>query len=118
MGSWVSPKCEGSEGAAMPVRPGVIKTSFRSDRAILDAPGRKLWAVAGAALALVMPALVANATINQFNFILLGILGAVALNVLMGIGGQVSIGNAALLAVGGFTAGLLTRNTDRPFLLV
>jgi branched-chain amino acid transport system permease protein len=38
-----------------------------------------------------------------FNVVLLTSLGAIALNVLMGTAGQMSIGNAAFLAVGGFT---------------
>jgi branched-chain amino acid transport system permease protein len=38
-----------------------------------------------------------------FNVVLLTSLGAIALGVLMGTAGQMSIGNAAFLAVGGFT---------------
>src|SRR5262249_30091421 len=39
-----------------------------------------------------------------FDSVLLAALGAIALNVLMGTGGQTSIGNSAFLAVGAFTA--------------
>jgi len=45
-----------------------------------------------------------QATLNVYilNSVLLAMLGAIALNVLMGTAGQPSIGNAAFLAVGGF----------------
>jgi branched-chain amino acid transport system permease protein len=44
-----------------------------------------------------------------FNICLLAVLGAVALNLLMGTAGLVSIGNSAFLAVGGFGALIVMR---------
>jgi branched-chain amino acid transport system permease protein len=44
-----------------------------------------------------------SANLFTFNSCLLAAFGAIALNVLMGTAGQVSIGNSAFLAVGGFS---------------
>jgi branched-chain amino acid transport system permease protein len=43
--------------------------------------------------------------------------GCVALNVLQGLGGQVSIGNAAFMGIGAMTAGVLTTEMKLPFLV-
>jgi branched-chain amino acid transport system permease protein len=48
-------------------------------------------------------------SLYTFNLCLLACLGAIALNLLMGTAGQVSIGNAAFLAVGGFASVWLLR---------
>jgi branched-chain amino acid transport system permease protein len=45
-----------------------------------------------------------SANLFTFNSCLLAAFGAIALNVLMGTAGQVSIGNSAFLAVGGFSS--------------
>jgi branched-chain amino acid transport system permease protein len=42
--------------------------------------------------------------------------GCAALNVLQGLGGQVSIGNAAFMGIGAMTAGVLTTELKLPFL--
>jgi branched-chain amino acid transport system permease protein len=51
-----------------------------------------------------------------YNGILLAMVGAVALNLLMGVAGQASIGNAAFLAVGGFSTVVFERAGLNPVL--
>lgn len=53
---------------------------------------------------LVASSFLTSAYLFTLNAALLACMGAVALNVLMGTAGQVSIGNAAFLGVGGFSA--------------
>ena len=70
-------------------------------------------------LALVLaPWVVDSVTLGVLNSIGLAGLGALALNLLTGFAGQVSIGNAALMLVGSFTAGLLGATAELPFVLV
>jgi branched-chain amino acid transport system permease protein len=52
--------------------------------------------------------------LNLANQVALAALGALALTVLMGAAGQISLGHAALLAAGGFTVGVLTQEVGAP----
>ena len=49
-------------------------------------------------------------SLYTYNNVLLACLGAIALTVLMGTGGQASIGNSAFLAIGGFSAVYVDRS--------
>ena len=49
------------------------------------------------------------------NQILLASVGAIALMLLTGFAGQISLGHAGLLAAGAFTAGILWREVGAPF---
>jgi branched-chain amino acid transport system permease protein len=87
--------------------------SLLSRRPISDGGHRGLGLLAGAA-SLMLLTLLCNSVLNTYymsiyDTFLLACLGAVALNFLMGTGGQVSIGNAAFLAVGGFGTAWLER---------
>jgi branched-chain amino acid transport system permease protein len=64
--------------------------------------------LAWAALLLALPALLAPFWLHLANLCLLAVIGAVALNLLTGNARLVSLGQAALLGIGAFTAGLLT----------
>ncbi|HSY16089.1 MAG TPA: hypothetical protein VK816_08895, partial [Jatrophihabitantaceae bacterium] len=82
-------------------------------RAALVLPSRVRpvwWGIAALAAAVwIIVATQASVDVFILNSALLAILGAVALNVLMGTAGQPSIGNAAFLAVGGYAAVFLLR---------
>jgi branched-chain amino acid transport system permease protein len=69
----------------------------------------------GAALLLALPALVSKFWLHLANLCLIAVVGAVALNLLTGNARLVSLGQAAFLGVGGFTAGLLHRAYQLPF---
>lgn len=73
---------------------------------------RPVWLGIGL-LALLTWAFTSGGTLQSYNFTfntcLLAVLGAVALNLLMGTAGLVSIGNSAFLAVGGFGALIVMR---------
>jgi branched-chain amino acid transport system permease protein len=81
--------------------------------------GRAQWStVALWALALMsLPAFLPVFWVHLANLCLLAVIGAVALNVLTGNARLVSLGQAAFLGIGAFTAGLLERNYDVPFLV-
>jgi branched-chain amino acid transport system permease protein len=53
----------------------------------------------------------------QVNVIVLAIMGAVGLNLLTGLAGQVSMGNAAFMGIGAFAVVILNRWTGAPFVI-
>jgi branched-chain amino acid transport system permease protein len=75
---------------------------------------RSRWVLLGGLVALILVTLIFSTTSSLFTLfvydsVLLACLGAIALNVLMGTAGQVSIGNAAFLLVGAFSAVIAMR---------
>ncbi len=82
--------------------------------------GRAQWTVfaVGAVALLVLPHLLPVFWLHLVNLSLIAVVGAVALNLLTGNARLVSLGQAAFLGIGGFTAGLITRAADVPFVVV
>ena len=62
-----------------------------------------------------MPFVASDFGLDLANQVLLATVGAVALMLLTGFAGQVSLGHAGLLAAGAFTTGILFREMDAPF---
>lgn len=62
-----------------------------------------------------IPFVTSSANLDIVNQILLASIGAIALMLLTGFAGQISLGHAGLLAAGAFTAGILARETGAPF---
>src|SRR5690349_1827189 len=75
------------------------------------------WAVAGiAALAfLVVPLMLSDYYLSILNLVSVAIVGALALNILVGYTGQVSIAHGAFMSVGAYTAANLATRLDAPF---
>lgn len=69
------------------------------------------WLPVGVAvlMAVVLRFLIQGYNLYLMDLVLLAGMGAMALNLLTGIAGQVSLGNAALIGLGAFTAVVLTR---------
>jgi branched-chain amino acid transport system permease protein len=76
------------------------------------------WCLTGLAALLVAPAVLPTFWLHIFNLTLIAVVGAVGLNLLTGNARLVSLGQAAFLGAGGFTAGLMTVKHTPPFLLV
>jgi len=97
------------------VRCGDIKESYVDDEKIFQSLFVKLW------LALLLVFLVAFPFIaNPYmlyiaNIIGFAIIGAVGLNLLTGFTGQISLGHAAFVGVGGYTAAILITRLGLPF---
>src|SRR5215207_2042891 len=81
--------------------------------------GRAQWAVLTlwAVFLLALPNFLPVFWIHLANFCLIAVMGAVALNILTGNARLVSLGQAAFLGIGAFTAGLLDRAYGIPFLV-
>jgi branched-chain amino acid transport system permease protein len=86
--------------------------------AILNTPSRRLGCVLGLLVALALPGVLSPFWLHLCNQVALAIVGAVALNLLTGACGQVSLGHAAFLAVGAFTAAIMVQHLGAPFLFV
>jgi branched-chain amino acid transport system permease protein len=67
-------------------------------------PGLALWIVVGAVVAVVVPLGLSDVWMTIFDLALISALAAVALDLLLGHAGLVSIGNAAFMAIGAVAA--------------
>jgi branched-chain amino acid transport system permease protein len=81
--------------------------------------GRAQWTVVvvWAVVLLALPAFLPVFWTHLANFCLIAVIGAVALNLLTGNARLVSLGQAAFLGIGAFTAGLLERSYSIPFVV-
>jgi branched-chain amino acid transport system permease protein len=81
-------------------------------------PTRRLVLLAIVAYLVLAPALLSGRTITIYTLILMAVPGAVALNALQGVAGQVSAGNAAFMAVGAVSVAAVMRSEPNlPFLV-
>ncbi len=96
---------------------GCYKTRYIEDMALLGTTWKKCWLVVLALLALVVPLLASNYLLSLLNLSLIYIIAVLGLNLLTGNAGQISLGNAAFLAIGAFTAGSLASMLKFPFWL-
>ena len=95
---------------------GVFKTTYAADMALYPLPIAR-WAVAVVALlfAVVLPGLLHEYYLSIINLVLIAIVGALGLNILVGYTGQISVGHAAFMSVGAYTAANLAVRLDLPF---
>src|SRR6201987_6167861 len=95
---------------------GVFKTTYATDMALYPLPITK-WAVAAVAVLFIVvaPLTLGEYLISILNLIPIGRVGALGLNILVGYTGQVSIGHAAFMSVGAYTAANLIVRLGLPF---
>jgi len=95
---------------------GQFKTSYRADQQIFPIRQDRIAILLIIAFALfVVPFFASNYFLSAIliPFIILS-LAAIGLNVLVGYCGQISLGSGAFMAVGAYTAGLITLNLSLP----
>lgn len=98
-------------------RSGYYKISYGHDMALLDTPYRRLALAALVVLFAAVPAAVTDHVVFVLDLMLIAIMGSLALNLLTGYAGQISLGHSAFLAVGAFTSHYLA-SKGLPFVLV
>ena len=98
---------------------GDFKTSYAKDMAIFDSAFAR-WSLALFLLALLtLPLFASSYWMDVINRVGIAIIGAVGLNILTGFTGQISLGNAAFLAVGAYTTAYLGAHLPQlPFMVV
>ncbi len=94
--------------------PSTLRTDFRDDIQLLDSGFVRFWAVAGLILVLLLPLALTNFWTGVANQVFIAVIGALALNLLMGTTGQISLGHAGFLAAGAFTVAALTTHFAAP----
>jgi branched-chain amino acid transport system permease protein len=99
------------------VRCGDFRTSYAKDMAIFDT-GVARWMLAAFLVVLFLaPQIATTYWLDVMNRIGIAIIAAVGLNILTGFTGQISLGNAAFLAVGAYTTAALAGH-GLPFFVV
>ena len=95
---------------------GVFKTSYASDMALYPLPIARGTVIALLVLFIVIvPLVFGEYYLSIINLVLISIVGALGLNILVGYTGQISIGHAAFMSVGAYTAANLAVRAGLPF---
>ena len=94
---------------------GVFHTTYTSDIALRRVPAERLRLGLFVIVVITFPFLASPYWLNLANQIAIATVGAIGLNILVGYTGQISLGQGAFMAVGAYTAGLLTLNFGLPW---
>ena len=84
--------------------PPAVKTGYGDDQRLIRSPATALWYALLLVILCAVPWLVGSYYVSQVVFVMIYAIVGVALNILSGQAGQVSIGHAAFLAIGAYTA--------------
>lgn len=99
------------------MRSGDFKESYREDEEIFQSLFVKFWLGVLFVFLLVLPFVAGDYVLYVANLIGFAIIGAVGLNLLTGCTGQISLGHAAFVGVGGYTTAVLMTRFGIPFWL-
>ena len=94
---------------------GYFRTRHTQDFMLLETRTQRISFALFALCALALPFMVRGFALDLANQVLLASIGAVALMLLTGYAGLISLGHAGLLAAGAFTAGILFKELNAPF---
>ena len=94
---------------------GYFRTRYERDFALVDTRTQKVWLAIFGIVLLALPLLAGPFLLDLANQVLLVSIGAIALMLLTGYAGQISLGHAGLLAAGAFTTGILAKEFGAPF---
>ena len=95
-----------------------LRTTYLQSNEVLQRPYQKLLVVVVIAVAVLIPAVSSNFLVHLLNLCFLSAIGALGLMLLTGYCGQISLGHAAFLAVGGYTTVISHVHFNMPFALV
>jgi branched-chain amino acid transport system permease protein len=96
---------------------GDFKTTYAADMTIFDARSTRIMVLLFLALFFSVPLYSSNYLLDVANRIGIAVIGAIGLNILTGFTGLISLGNAAFMAIGAFSAGYLGIRFGLPFYL-
>ena len=99
------------------MRCGDFKESYIKDEEIFQTVFVKFWLAAFLVFLAIIPFLVNAYILYIANLIGFSIIGAVGLNILTGFTGQISLGHAAFVGVGGYTTAILMTKLNFSFWL-
>jgi branched-chain amino acid transport system permease protein len=94
---------------------GNYKETYASDEAVFRTPAVRGWMVVLAAAALLFPFVAGDYLLYLANLMGVLAIAALGLNVLIGFTGQISLGHAAFMGVGGYATAIAATRLDLPF---
>lgn len=97
------------------MRCGDFKTSYTADMGIFESRTARIMLVFFLCLLFSLPLYTPGFLLDIVNRIGIAIIGAIGLNILTGFTGQISLGNAAFMAIGAFSCGYLSTKFCMPF---
>jgi branched-chain amino acid transport system permease protein len=100
------------------MRSGEFRTSYAADMAIFDSVLARSAVVVFLLVLATFPLYATTYWLDVVNRIGIAVIGAIGLNILTGFTGQISLGNAAFLAVGAYSTVAITSRWELPFFLV
>jgi len=89
---------------------GYFKTTYAGDLALVDTRLRRTALAALIVVLLILPRLASPFVLDLVAQTALAAVGALALNLLTGLAGQISLGHAGFIAAGAFTTAVLVEN--------
>ena len=95
-----------------------LRTSYLESNEVMSRPYQKFLVALTLAVAVVLPGGASEYFLHLLNLCMLACVGALGLMILTGFCGQISLGNAAFLAIGAFTTVIMTVHLHMPFVLV
>ncbi|MBU2455500.1 MAG: branched-chain amino acid ABC transporter permease, partial [Proteobacteria bacterium] len=99
------------------MRIGDFKETYASDQAVFVNATSRFWLGVLFILLAIFPFVAGDYLLFMANLIGITIIGAVGLNILTGCAGQISLGHAAFIGVGAYTAAILSTRFNLPFLV-
>lgn len=99
------------------MRCGDFKTSYTADMTIFESRTARIMMGAFLCVLFTLPLYTPGYLLDIINRIGIAIIGAIGLNILTGFTGQISLGNAAFMAIGAFSCGFLGTKFNIPFYL-
>lgn len=102
----------------MPSGSGYYATDYATDTALIRTRFQRFWFGVLCAVAVGLPFILSMYNLHLLNLALFTTIGVLALNLLSGFTGLISLGQAAFLAIGGFTAVIFGVELHFPFYAV
>jgi branched-chain amino acid transport system permease protein len=97
------------------MRCGDFKESYREDEEIFQSLFVRICLAVLFVCLIITPFVASSYVLYIMNLIGIAIIGAVGLNLLTGFTGQISLGHAAFVGVGGYATAILVTRLDMPF---
>ena len=99
------------------IKCGDFRTSYAKDMSVFNTDFARYSLIAFLIIVMLFPAWSTTYWLDVANRVGIAIIAAIGLNILTGYTGQISMGNAAFLAVGAYATGWLANNAGLPFLI-
>jgi branched-chain amino acid transport system permease protein len=94
---------------------GIFHTTYEKDMALRQTHAQKIRLVILILFLLVFPFFANRYYLTLANQVGIAVIGAIGLNILVGYTGQISLGQGGFMAVGAYTAGILTARLGMPW---